>query len=99
PVAATRRAIRTTAAPRAANQRRRHPTDRRAHALHVTAAGRRTLSRGRKLAAEAQNELLAPLDESERAQLHGLLLRIAEAAAAAGPATGAGIPPGPKPPR
>src|SRR5689334_9110076 len=42
-------------------ERRRHPTDRRAHALHVTDAGRDTLARGRRVAAEAQNQLLAPL--------------------------------------
>ena len=61
-------------------QRRRHPSDRRAHALHITAQGRRTLGKGRKLAAEAQEELLAPLSEPERQQLHDLLLRLAEAA-------------------
>jgi DNA-binding MarR family transcriptional regulator len=58
-------------------ERRRHPTDRRAHALHVTAAGRETLARGRELARQAQEELLAPLSSEEREQLHGLLLRIA----------------------
>jgi DNA-binding MarR family transcriptional regulator len=63
-------------------QRRPHPTDRRAHALHITDAGRDTLTRGRRLAAGAQNELLAPLDDAERAQLHDLLLRLALAAGA-----------------
>jgi DNA-binding MarR family transcriptional regulator len=58
-------------------ERRRHPSDRRAHALHLTAAGRKTLKAGRELAREAQNELLAPLDEEERKQFHELLLRIA----------------------
>jgi DNA-binding MarR family transcriptional regulator len=61
-------------------ERRRHPSDRRAHALYITAQGRRTLAKGRKLAAEAQEELLAPLSEPERQQLHDLLLRLAEAA-------------------
>jgi DNA-binding MarR family transcriptional regulator len=61
-------------------ERRRHPSDRRAHALHITAQGRRTLAKGRKLAAEAQEELLAPLSDPERQQLHDLLLRLAEAA-------------------
>jgi DNA-binding MarR family transcriptional regulator len=60
-------------------ERRRHPNDRRAHALHLTAKGKRTLARGRELAAASQEELLAPLDAEERAQLHGLLLRLAEA--------------------
>jgi DNA-binding MarR family transcriptional regulator len=64
-------------------ERRRHPTDRRAHALHVTPAGRRTLARGRKLAQAAQDDLLAPLSAAERRQLHDLLLRIAEASARA----------------
>jgi DNA-binding MarR family transcriptional regulator len=57
-------------------ERRSHPTDRRAHALHVTPAGRRTLAAGRKLAKGAQADLLAPLDDAERAQLHELLLRL-----------------------
>src|SRR5438309_1568254 len=54
-------------------QRRSHPTDRRAHALHLTDEGRDTLKRGRALAAQAQNELLAPLDAKERKLLHHLL--------------------------
>jgi DNA-binding MarR family transcriptional regulator len=58
-------------------ERRRHPTDRRAHALHVTDKGRETLARGREIARSAQEELLAPLNEEERAQLHSLLLRLA----------------------
>lgn len=58
-------------------ERRAHPTDRRAHALHVTDEGRETLARGRKLARHAQEELLAPLSADERRQLHDLLLRLA----------------------
>ncbi len=58
-------------------ERRRHPSDRRAHALHLTTQGRQTLTRGRELASRAQDELLAPLNEEEREQLHGLLLRLA----------------------
>jgi DNA-binding MarR family transcriptional regulator len=69
-------------------ERRRHPSDRRAHALHVTAAGRRTLTRGRKLAMGAQNDLLAPLSPEDRSQLHDLLLRIAQAASAPEPPAG-----------
>jgi DNA-binding MarR family transcriptional regulator len=61
-------------------ERRRHPTDRRAYALHITDAGHETLTRARQLAGGAQNELLAPLDAAERAQLHDLLLRLATAA-------------------
>jgi len=58
-------------------ERRRHPSDRRAHALHLTPKGRQTLARGRELAKQAQADLLAPLDADERAQLHELLLRLA----------------------
>jgi DNA-binding MarR family transcriptional regulator len=58
-------------------ERRRHPSDRRAHALHVTAKGRQTLTRGRELARQAQDDLLAPLNAKEREQLHALLLRLA----------------------
>lgn len=58
-------------------ERRPHPSDRRAHALHVTELGRVTLAQGRKLARQAQDELLAPLDAEEREQLHDLLLRLA----------------------
>jgi DNA-binding MarR family transcriptional regulator len=58
-------------------ERRRHPTDRRAHALHLTARGQETLKRGRELARSAQNELLAPLSQAERKQFHELLLRVA----------------------
>jgi len=60
-------------------ERRRHPTDRRAHALHLTAEGGKTLTRGRELAQRAQEDLLAPLNEQEREQLHSLLLRLAMA--------------------
>jgi DNA-binding MarR family transcriptional regulator len=68
-------------------ERRSHPTDRRAHALHVTAKGSATLTRGRQLARGAQDELLAPLSASERKQLHELLLRLALATKGVGPNT------------
>jgi DNA-binding MarR family transcriptional regulator len=60
-------------------ERRRHPNDRRAHALHLTAKGKQTLTRGRELARTAQEELLAPLNAEERQHLHDMLLRLAEA--------------------
>ncbi|MBV8218751.1 MAG: MarR family transcriptional regulator [Solirubrobacterales bacterium] len=60
-------------------ERRRHPTDRRAYALHITEHGRDTLARGRELSREAQAELLAPLSEKERDQLRELLLKLAAA--------------------
>ena len=61
-------------------ERRAHPSDRRAYALHVTDAGRETLSRGRDVVQEVQDELLAPLDDAEREQLRSLLLRLVAAA-------------------
>jgi DNA-binding MarR family transcriptional regulator len=64
-------------------ERRRKPQDRRAHALHVTAKGRRALAQGRKIARRAQEDLLAPLNPEERRQLHDLLLRVAQGSAPA----------------
>jgi DNA-binding MarR family transcriptional regulator len=84
-------------------ERRRHPTDRRAHALYLTDTGRTTLGRGRELARAAQEELLAPLSADERRTLHDLLLRMAVAAGQAeGQAEGradvtTAQPPGPDP--
>jgi DNA-binding MarR family transcriptional regulator len=60
-------------------ERRRHPSDRRAHALHLTDEGRETLTRGRGLARKAQEDLLEPLSAAERKQLHELLFRLAMA--------------------
>ena len=60
-------------------ERRRHPTDRRAHALHITDKGRQTLAKGRELARTAHEDLLAPLTPAEQTQLHDLLLRLATA--------------------
>jgi DNA-binding MarR family transcriptional regulator len=57
-------------------ERRRHPSDRRAHAIHITDGGGETLTRGRQLARGAQEDLLAPLSSEERKQLHELLLRL-----------------------
>jgi DNA-binding MarR family transcriptional regulator len=65
-------------------ERRPHPSDRRAHALHITDAGRETLARGRRIARQAQEELLAPLNEEEREQLRSLLLRLAVASSEVG---------------
>ena len=61
-------------------ERRAHPSDRRAYALHVTDAGRETLARGREVVQEVEDELLAPLDDAEREQLRSLLLRLVTAA-------------------
>jgi DNA-binding MarR family transcriptional regulator len=60
-------------------ERRRHPSDRRAYALHITEQGYETIARARELQREAQKELLAPLTEDEGAQLRELLLKLAAA--------------------
>jgi DNA-binding MarR family transcriptional regulator len=58
-------------------ERRDSPADRRSYALHLTRAGREMLRRIGRIAREHQDALCAALDESERAQLAGLLTRIA----------------------
>ena len=69
-------------------ERRRHPSDRRAHALHITELGHTTLAQGRQLAKKAQEDLLAPLDTDERKQLHDMLLRMALATESVRPGDG-----------
>jgi DNA-binding MarR family transcriptional regulator len=59
-------------------ERQRDPADRRRHTVRLTAAGKRTLARLRSLARRLDDEFLADLDDDERAQLHALLLRLAE---------------------
>ncbi|MET7735231.1 MarR family transcriptional regulator [Streptomyces sp. NPDC005402] len=52
------------------------PRDRRKNAVSLTDEGARLLKRCEKLAREANDELLAPLSATERAQFMGLLIRI-----------------------
>ena len=59
-------------------ERRRDPADRRRHTVRLTPAGKRALAKARALAGQLEDDFLAALDESERAQLHALLLRLAE---------------------
>ena len=58
-------------------QRRRHPADRRAHALHLTPAARDLLGQAQHAADEHDAELLAGFDDSDRARLITLLQRVA----------------------
>ena len=57
-------------------ERRRHPEDRRKHAVHLTAKGRRRLDRGREIAAAVTDELLRPLSADERETLGELMRKI-----------------------
>ena len=59
-------------------ERRRDPVDRRRQLVSVTPAGRRELSRLRALSRKLEDELVAPLNQRQRKQLHELLLTIAE---------------------
>jgi DNA-binding MarR family transcriptional regulator len=57
-------------------ERRRDPADRRRYALEVTPRGQLAVVRLREINREANQELLAPLDEQERAQLAELIGRV-----------------------
>ena len=59
-------------------ERRRDPNDRRRHIVRMTAQGKRTLRRLRTVNRRLEDDFLAPLGDKERAQLHALLLRLAE---------------------
>jgi DNA-binding MarR family transcriptional regulator len=58
-------------------ERRRDPADRRRHVVQMTPAGRKMLTRLRRLSARLEEDFFSSLDESERAELHALLLRVA----------------------
>jgi len=58
--------------------RQRDQADRRRHVVEMTPAGRKALTRARRLAARLEDEFLSSLDDKERAQLHALLMRLGE---------------------
>jgi DNA-binding MarR family transcriptional regulator len=59
-------------------ERRRHPADRRAHALHLTAAAHELLPRAQRAADEHEARLLAGIDAADRDYLVALLRRLAD---------------------
>jgi DNA-binding MarR family transcriptional regulator len=65
-------------------RRERDPADRRRHRVVLSERGADLLARAERIAGEIEDELLAPLDESESAQLRELLGRVATHACAAG---------------
>jgi len=56
-------------------KRRPHPRDRRARQVSITPKGRRLLQRARKMALEAEDEVLRGLTAAERRELLTLLRR------------------------
>ncbi len=61
-------------------ERRRHPDDRRAYAIHLTPAAREVLATADRLADEQEEALLAPLDAADRTALVATLSRLVAAA-------------------
>ncbi|MEC3958545.1 MarR family winged helix-turn-helix transcriptional regulator [Nocardia sp. CDC153] len=57
-------------------ERRRHPVDRRAHAVHLLPAGRETITRAGELADRLNAELLAPLEPEDRPRMLAMLQRM-----------------------
>ena len=62
---------------RALVERRRNPRDRRAHALHLTAKGRRLFEKATAIAEDYETRLCGSLSAAERQRLLELLQRIA----------------------
>jgi DNA-binding MarR family transcriptional regulator len=57
--------------------RPRDPADRRRHLVGLTTAGQRRLVQAKRAVAQAEQDLLAPLDHRERALLHDFLEQLA----------------------
>lgn len=58
--------------------RQRDQADRRRHVVEMTAAGRKALEQARRLSTQLEDQFMSSLDKKERAQLHALLVRVAE---------------------
>jgi DNA-binding MarR family transcriptional regulator len=58
-------------------ERKRDPEDRRRHLVSLNPAGKKRLAQLRAVSTSVENELLASLDDEQRAQLHVLLLQLA----------------------
>jgi len=58
-------------------ERRPSPRDRRAHALHLTATGKRLLAKAMEVAAAYEREITQDLDDAERGKLLDQLDRVA----------------------
>jgi DNA-binding MarR family transcriptional regulator len=59
-------------------ERRPHPSDRRVRALYLTAAGRKILAQGRKIAGEHEEELMQGLSAADRKRLAALLRKVVD---------------------
>jgi DNA-binding MarR family transcriptional regulator len=59
-------------------ERRPHPSDRRIRALHLTAAGRKLLARGREVAGEHEQALTEGMSAGDRKRLTALLQKLVE---------------------
>ena len=60
-------------------ERRRHPADRRANALYLTARGKQTLQRADRLAVQLDDELLMSIPGDQRAAFLEHLRRLGAA--------------------
>ena len=58
-------------------ERRRHPDDRRKHAVYLTTRGQDTLKRAREVAESMAQDVFAALDEGELETLRRLLRKLA----------------------
>jgi DNA-binding MarR family transcriptional regulator len=59
-------------------ERRRDPADRRRHIVRLTPDGKRALAKLRALSSRLDTDFLVALSGEQRAELHALLLRLAE---------------------